>query len=544
MVAPLEIPLRVAGNFMELRPNHYHSGVDLKTDGRQGLPVHAAADGQVSRIKVGPWGYGLALYIDHPGGLTTVYGHLSRFAPEIAQYALDTHYRQRSSSIDIGVPAGALPVKADQVVAYSGNTGGSAAPHLHFEVRRTADQHALDPQAYGLHLEDDLPPVLRGVRFYPLDTGARVSPYPGRALGFPTEGGQGHYTLRPGDHPAALGAIGIAVHAVDHYNGSDNTCGVRRLELQVNGTTSSEVHLDEVDFEKQRYVNARMDYGLYADADMHYHRLYDLPNDRSGLLTGKDHGRIVVAPDDTLDIRIIAIDAAGNSSTLTFQLIGADPSDVRGFATLPGSTNMFHWDRDNQVNLPGFRMTIPAHALYEDVPMEVSRQGSGIRDIGPRYQVMDDRTPLQSACQMRIDVPGLEERLWEKALVVRSDRKGRPSPEGGRYADGSVTTTVKQFGTFSVRIDTLPPKVTPVDLRADMRGRTAFQVRVDDDLSGIDSWTATLDGNWVLMTYDPKQHRLTHTFDSHSAGAGDRQFHLEVTDERGNRTVLDRQFIR
>ncbi|MCB0790560.1 MAG: M23 family metallopeptidase [Flavobacteriales bacterium] len=541
---PLDIPLRVAGNFMELRTDHYHSGVDLKTEGRQGLPVHAAAEGHVSRIKVGPWGYGLALYIDHPGGLTTVYGHLSRFAPNIAAYTLETQYRQRSFSIDVPVPSGALPVHAGEVVAFSGNTGGSSAPHLHFEVRRTSDQHALDPQSYGLDLQDDIPPTIRGIRLYALDTSSRVSPYPGRAVGFPTEGGQGHYVLRPGEHPSALGTIGIAVHAVDRYDGSANICGIRRLELRVNGAKWSEVRLDEVDFDKQRYVNARMDYALFVGSDMHYHRLYDLPNDRSGLLSGTNAGKLQVGPGDTLNLTITATDAAGNASTLSFVLTGADRERSVGWTSMPWSSNALRWDREDQVTVPGFRMNIPAQALYEDVPMRIVSRPGGERDLGSIFQVLDERTPLHRSAEVRFTRPELSGPLQEKALVVRFDRKGHPTPEGGRFTDGDLMASVRRFGTYGIRIDTVPPKLVPLDLRPDMRGRDAIHFRVEDDLSGLDEWSATLDGKWILLTYDPKQRMLTHTFDNHSEGPGERMLRVEVTDERRNRTVLERRFTR
>lgn len=540
--APLDIPLTVAGNFMELRSDHFHSGVDLKTNGAEGLPVRAVAAGRVSRVKMSPWGYGIALYIDHPGGLTTVYGHLRSLAPTLAEQVLDAQYKAQDYSVDLTPPAVNHQFAAGDVIGWSGNTGGSSGPHLHYEVRRTADQRAIDPEAFGLDLSDTRAPIIRGLRLYALDSIARHSPYPGEAKGFATELGPGGYRLRAGTDVAASGPIGLAVHTVDHYDGSSNVCGVRRIDLDVDGRRLFSVHLDEVDFALQRYVNAHMDHALFRDSDMHYHRCYRQPNDRSVLYEGE--GTFVPTPGQRHACTLTVVDANGNSSELRFTLRGATAEEARNWPGRPTGTNMFHWDRENVLIQPGIRFTLPANALYDDEPIEYGRADAPPKSLTPLHQVLSDLVPLHVQAEVSLEAADLPTELRPKAVVMKRDRKGRTSSLGGRWSDGWVTARTKTFGGFFVRVDTLPPTLTAVDLRSDLRGRDAFRFKVQDDLSGVDTWSATLDGKWIMLVYDPKAKTLTHRFDRFSEGSGTRTLVVEATDERGNRTRSTHTFQR
>ncbi|MCB0794361.1 MAG: M23 family metallopeptidase [Flavobacteriales bacterium] len=540
---PLAIPSVPAGNFMELRSNHFHSGVDLKTNGATGVPVIAVSDGWVSRIKVSPWGYGLALYIDHAEGLTTVYGHLERYAEDIAEYVLEAQYKQRSFSVDLEVPRGELPVARGATIAWSGNTGGSSAPHLHYEVRRTRDQHALDPEAYGLDLPDSQAPIVRGIRVYPRDSASWASPYPGSAVGFPVTGSNGRYSLRPQDLITASGEVGFAVHTIDHYDGSPNTCGVRSLMLFVDEVEVFQVLLSEVDFAETRYANAHMDHGLFTSNSMHYHRCFRLPNDRSKLYQGASDGWLKVEPDRTYRVRVVISDANENTSTVEWVLQGAparEGIDRRGGVT--GSR--FAWDRDNRFVQPGFRLHIPSGALYDDEAIRFARHTTRSPFLSERFEVLDATVPLHVAAEVSIQADQVPVGLLNKTVVVRSDVKGRSSPEGGRASDGWITASTKRFGSFALRVDTIPPKVMAVSLHSDMRGRSGFTFRVSDELSGLDEWEATLDGQWIVLVYDPRTKTLSHRFDRFSEGKGERRLVLEVRDERGNTTRVERTFLR
>ncbi|HRO39088.1 MAG TPA: M23 family metallopeptidase [Flavobacteriales bacterium] len=542
----MDLQVEVAGNFMELRSNHFHSGIDLKTNGRTGQRVKATGDGWVSRIKISPWGYGKAVYISHPSGYTTVYGHLDRLHGRLASTLLELQYSAKSFSIDHYFKPGELPVQQGEVIAYSGNTGGSSAPHLHYEVRRTADQHALDPEAYGVKTLDKVPPIFAGIRLRPLDSLSRASAYPDHAVGFPVVAlNDSTYALKPGTHVAAWGVVGLEVNVTDRYSNSTNTCGIRTLAVSVDGTTVCDIRLEEVDFGVQRYANAYMEYSLFKDNNMHYNRCYKLPNNRLDVYQGNGApGRIAVEPGKAHTVQVVATDPTGNRSTLTFVLQGATREEAGKWPIARTGGTLLPFDRPNVVQQPGMRFSLPPNALYEDTYFKTTVAPAQAGALAPLFTIQDELTPLQLGCELSIEVGGpVPGGRTDKLLVVRRS-KGKPVAEGGRWADGRITASVRTLGQFTVMMDTTPPVLTPVGLLADMKGRKGFKVRVKDNLSGLDQWSARLDGQWILMEYEPKTHALEHHFDVHSDLPGTHEFELEVTDERGNRSRLTRTFTR
>ena len=543
---PMDLPMEVAGNFMELRTNHFHSGLDMKTNGRIGQPVMAVADGWVSRIKVSPWGYGKAVYVDHPSGYTTVYGHLDRLNGLLAKKLLDIQYTSRSFSVDQYFQRGELPVSKAEVIAFSGNTGGSTAPHLHFEVRRTSDQHALDPQAYGMNPPDHVFPTLSGVRIYPLDSTSKTKPYPTGNSGFATvQLNDSTYGLKPGADVAAYGRVGLAFNVVDRYSNSNNACGIRALKVSVDGQPVTDIRLEEIDFGLQRYVNAYMDYGLYKDKDMYYNRSFKMPNNKLDFYGNFTRpGQIETSPGKDQEVRVEATDAAGNRSVLNFTLHGAHPDEASKWPTRQPRGQLCRYDKSNKITLEGMRFSLPPDALYDNTYITSSTGPAPAHALAPLYQVADELTPLQLPAEISIAVnKGNIPEQASKLLLVRMV-KGKPVAEGGAFADGQVTGAVRNFGSFTVMLDTTPPVLTPIGLTESMKGRKGFKIKVRDDLSGIDQYAGTIDGKWVLLEYEPKSSMLEHAFDAYTDQPGTHEFRLEVSDERGNRSTFSRTFTR
>jgi hypothetical protein len=532
----MDHPIELSGNFMEPRNDHFHSGIDIRTEGQEGLPVKAVADGWVSRVKISPWGYGKAVYIDHPDGHTSVYGHLQQLKGPVAKACLDAQYRAQEFSIDHVPDKGAIPVKQGEVIALSGNTGGSGGPHLHFELRRTSDQHALDPEALGIEVPDQVKPEMIGVRMYPLTDTSRIGPYPGKALGFPTEGADGRYHLKGGAIPLAYGTIGLALHTLDRYDRPSAKCGVRRIELFVDDVPAITIRFDELDFNTTRYCNAHMDHALYKDRRMEYHRCYKQPNDKLRIYgEEKAQGRIVLTPGTQHQVRFRATDANGNMSELEFALQGATAAEAATWTPTQPDGALFRYDTENVLKEDGVSLTMPAFTLYDDTYVRYARKPAPVGAYAPLHMLHDALTPLHTNGTLRIQAPTLPEHLRAKALIVRLDATARPSAVGASsYGDGAVSAQVRSFGSYTVMVDTVPPVITNVDLRPGMAGRSRFTLKVADNLSSVDKWRATIDGQWVLMEYEPKSKSLTHTFDDRSKGTGTRTFELEVTDERGN----------
>jgi len=543
--SPMDIPISLAGNFMELRTGHFHSGLDMRTEGREGLDVKAAADGWVSRVKVSPWGYGKALYIDHPNGYTTVYGHLRNYTGAIAEAVLDRQYKAQEFDVDLVFEKGELTVSRGQIVAQSGNTGGSSGPHLHFEVRRTGDQHALDPERFGMEVPDDIHPIFHGLRIDALDSLARVQPYPNGAKGYPATGSGSSYTLKDGAVPAATGTVGLSVNVIDRYSNSSSTCGIRSLKVLVDEQPIHSAALAEVDFALQRFADAYMDYALFKSNDMNYHRCYKLPNNQLAIY-GKEaaQGRINLRPGDEKKVLVEAVDANGNRSELRFTLRGAPTAQALSWSIPNVQGQYFGYDRENTLTTKDARFELPPKALYADehIVCTVMKSNS---PFAPTTRLHDPLTPLNIAGQLSLkaDVSKAGGHP-DKLLIVRLDEKGKVSPIGGTCADGWVSSRVKSFGDYTVMIDTLPPKVTGLNIRSVMTGRDSLNVQVTDDLSGIEQWVGKLDGEWILFEYDPKKKLITHRFDKHSDKPGKHDLVVEVRDERGNTSTFRTSFTR
>ncbi len=538
-ITPMDIPMELSGNFMEPRSDHFHSGLDLRTQGREGIPVRAVADGWVSRIKISPYGYGKAVYIDHPDGHTTVYGHLQQLTGKVGEACLDQHYRQKDFSIDWTPEKGALPLKQGEVFALSGNTGGSGGPHLHFEVRRSGDQVALDPEAHGIALADRVPPEIHGVRLYPLTDSSKVAPYPEKAVGYAAHGGAGRYTLRQA--ALAYGTVGIAVNTFDRYDSGSAKCGVRRIEVFVDSLPHFSATLDHVDFNHNRYCNAHVDYALFKSRKMEYHRCYRQPNNKLRIY-GKEspQGRIALAPGQERRVLVIATDANGNRSELRFTLKGAGADEAAKWPVAEPEGSLFRYDAANRIDEEGVRFGLPALALYDDAYITYSRKPAVGRALAPLHIIGDALTPLHSPGELSIAV---QTATPAKATIVRLDPDGSAAGAvGGKWADGWITAPIKALGTYTVMLDTVPPVITNVDLRADMKGRRGFTLKIADNLSGIGSWRGTLNGEWILLEHDPKTKTLVHTFDKHTRAAGRKDLVLTVTDDRGNSATFKISF--
>ena len=263
--SPLDIPLNLAGNFGELRTNHFHAGIDIKTAQQEGLKIYSAAEGYVSRIKVSAVGYGYALYITHPNGFTTLYGHLKSYSPKIDEYVKRNQYLLKSFSVDLFPEPNELPVAKGEVVALSGNTGGSGGPHLHFEVRETSTEKLINPLLFGFQVTDKIAPSITGIWIVPMNETSSVNG--GKVpLSFPTKTYTGACALKTTTAPTVYGDFGFAIHTSDMLNGNENKCGIYRIELFVDGLQVYGQRMDKLEFETNRAMNAHTIYEKFKKA--------------------------------------------------------------------------------------------------------------------------------------------------------------------------------------------------------------------------------------------------------------------------------------
>lgn len=540
--SPLDIPLNLAGNFGELRTNHFHAGIDIKTAQQEGLKIYAAAEGYVSRIKVSPVGYGYALYITHPNGFTTLYGHLKSYSPKIDDYVKRNQYLLKSFSVDLFPEPNELPVAKGEVVALSGNTGGSGGPHLHFEVRETSTEKLINPLLFGFQVADKIAPSITGIWIVPMNDTSTVNG--GKVpLSFETKTYSGPCVLKTTNLPNVYGDFGFAIHTSDMLNGNANKCGIYRIELFVDGLQVYGQRMDKLDFATNRAMNAHTIYEKFKKDKSQIHGSYRLPGNPLDIYDNLVNDGIVTFKDGKKHkIEYRVIDIMGNKSTVNFEVQSlpsavAKPSPPKAFIA------KWNWEEDNKYSDQRLKIEMPAYTLYEDLDLTIEETKTIEKSITPTYKIASAYEPIHSKFKLAINAQKVPENLRNKAVIVRFDPdKNKISAEGSIYKDGFIEAEPTYLGFFGLMIDTVRPSITNVDFGPNMKGRGKFTVKISDGLSGVDQIIPTIDGKWALMEYDAKTARLMYYFDKRYITPGKHYFELTIIDAVGNSRVFNGNF--
>ena len=544
--SPVDTTIALAGNFGEIRPNHFHAGFDIKTNNHEGMKIYAAADGYISRIKISPVGYGNALYITHPNGYTSVYGHLKSFDGVIAAFTKTAQYALQSFELDTLLSPAMLPVTKGQLIALSGNTGGSQGPHLHFEIRETATEKPVNPYFFGFVVPDEIKPKITEIVIYPLGENALVNGK-SQLRKIKTLYKNGKYSYASADTINVSGEIGFGIECYDTENKSTNQNGVYSIELQSGGKRIFYYEMEKFSFENARYVNAHIDYPSKQKHGTKIQKCFVSKNNQIGIYKDVINSGVLNFTDDSVHwIRYIVKDFVGNTTELMIKVKSS--SKMSNPIRKKDSDIPFDCSVENKFNSEDVKIIIPAYALYEDVVFTYSKPGSAIGTYSPTHLILNDEVALQKNISLSIKPVRLPDSLFNKACIVSINAKGGKSYEGGAFADGWVTTQTKEFGNYAVGIDTIPPKLKPAFKttkyqKVNLSKAKRIGIIATDNLSGIREYSALIDGRWVLLEYEFKQNLLFYTFDA-SVSSGEHVFNLEVKDGKGNSSVHSFNFIR
>ena len=516
--APLDIPLILSGTFAELRGNHFHGGIDIKTQGRSGLKVSAVADGYVSRISVSPYGYGNALYLRHPEGYTTVYGHLNAFYPELEQW-IEEQLRDRSKNNGNLYPnANQFPVSRGQLVAFSGNTGGSFGPHLHFEIRDTKTEEPLNPLEFGIQVKDTRKPDLRGLMWTDRDF-------------------RDYGTFKEGDTVEIYSTKGFDVFTTDKQDGANNNNGVYLIEASANGQVFFTAHYNRINFNTSRFINAHINYPRYATQRVRYTRLYELENNPLKITNTypimnpsfqASKGWISVAEDSIVQVEVSILDYEKNQRNLTFYLIGSAVLDDYSKA------ETLDWQRDNDLAIGPIKVHIPSGALYNTDEFNLFKKGDNTYVIGEAY------VPLQKHMTLSWELDSLKQRKqgW---FVWEYDNRGKKSAITGERKDAVLEIKTRSTGSYQLDQDLKKPEVRIVKNTPSLRSNSSFkeiQVHAADDKTGIDRYSARIDGSFARIDFDYKKELLKVIIPKELV-AGNHNLRIVVIDGVGNTTVKE-----
>ena len=531
---PVNVPIALSANFGELRANHFHSGLDYKTQQVVNKPILSVADGYVSRISVSPGGYGLALYVTHQDtGHTTVYGHLNSFAENIAKYVKEQQYEKESFRVELYPEEGMFPVKQGQQIALSGNTGSSGGPHLHFEVRDTKTQDPIDPlNFFGKTVADTQKPDLRGIAFYPI-AGRGVVNGSGKPLRVDVQKNNQGSPLALGQTISAWGRIGVGVKAYDKMNGQHNIYGVKHVRLFVDEEQVFSQSIDRYSFSDTRMLNTLIDYEDWKERKSFYMRSFVTPGNTLMFYKTINNGYIDINEERNYRMRYELEDNYGNTLVYSFVVVGKNQEIEKSADVVNYMSYNFH----NAFVDSNFVLDIPRANLYEDINYSHSRIASETyySDI---FQVHTSPVPLHGSAKMwmRLNIDTLTNKKQYGIVEVT----GRPSWVGGVYKNGGMEVSIRELGNrYAVSVDNIPPVITPVNPQTWMSNRK-IEVRLRDNMSGVASFRGTINEDFVLFTHDVKSSVYTYEFDSDRLPkSGELNFVFTVTDGASNVSVYE-----
>ncbi len=547
--SPVDFPLSLSANFGELRTNSFHAGIDIRTGGVTGKKVRAAADGFVYRILVSPVGYGRALYIEHPNGYATVYGHLDQFNEEIEAYVKKEQYKQQTFSVNLNPPPNRFRFTQGDLIGYSGNSGSSFGPHLHFEIREAATQKPVNPLLFGFDVRDNLPPVLYTLAVYPMNHNSFVNGK-SKPLYLPLKGARGKYHIQKRTPVEVYGDIGFGIETIDFLNDSPNRCGAWSVELLLDEKSVYRHELTRFSFGELRYINSHIDYAEKIINRRDIQRTFLQPNNRMSIY--KHHvnrGIGMFYNEGKTEVRVTVKDAYKNKAELFFRAktILPEQTDVPPPPRPDNFAMLMRYDQPNRFTNSNVSVSVPAGALYDDLLFEHFSSPPVNESLTPVYHIHNRFTPVHLNYNLSIAAPDIPVHLQDKALIVNlNNSNNNPSPVNSRWSDGYIHGQTNLFGRFTIKVDTITPVIEPLNIvpGRDMSNRRMISFRITDDLSGISSYNGYIDGKWVLFEFDPKNDHLFYIFDDERIGRNkNRKLELIVTDRKENTSVYNVEFF-
>lgn len=531
---PLDIPMYLSGGFAELRSNHFHSGLDIKTQNVEGFPIFVVADGWVSRIKVSPWGYGNAIYVTHNNGYTSVYAHLSRYNDLIQQFVENLEYKKESFAIDYSLQKGEIVLQKGDTIGFTGNSGSSGGPHLHFELRNTKTQKPLNPLRFPFAIVDTIAPKFKALFIFD-DKGVRRFPVNFAATGYFTS----PETLE------VFNNFDFGILTRDVSNGSENPLGINKISLYENENLVYEYDNQSFSFSESRYINSHIWYGMYRKEGIRVQKLwkdygsrlsvYNLPKKKGTQFKNKE----------IVSVLIKIFDVKGNVSHLQFYVKQNLTKKIQSrFIVKNEHQILMPYNKANHFEQGDLTIDIPKGALYDTIIFDYQLIKNELFLGGGIYHINSDTVSLHKKMIVSLNLSDDLKKWGRKLLFVRVKNKKIKNAISTQIKEGKLQMRIRRFGDYSLALDTVAPKIKEITKEKTLVLNSSIQFKISDNLSGITKYIGRIDKQWVLFRYDPKNNLLWYQIDKRLSKKNTmRHLSLKVLDAAGNISVLEKDFV-
>ncbi len=532
----MDIPIVVAGTFGELRSNHFHSGIDIKTQQKEGIPILAPANGYVYRIKVAQYGFGKVLYVKHPSGYMTVFAHLQRFAPKIQKYVKNIQYNKKSYYTGNLFPeAEKFPVKKGEVIAYSGDTGSSGGPHLHYEIRNSKTDKIINPMHFGLVAADTRHPIIEKLMAFPLDSDSRINNSYQKTTIPIKKLSKGKYVA---ERFNASGSIGLGISTFDRQDGAMNRNGIYSLEMNVNGKRVYYHDVETFSFAESKYINLLIDYEQYGKYKTRFQKTHKVEKNKLSLYQDLiDDGKLTIQPQENYNVEIIAKDFEGNASVLRIPIKGVASNQI--FIEKDTTAHKITASQFNKFEQNGVSIAFPKNSFYYDTYLDFEVKNDTAK-------IHEPVIPLDKKFTLTFDTSTLSSKEKQQVYIANVNNKKYPKYVRTKKKENKVYTNQKTLGSYTLKLDSILPTVTPVNFSGEqwISKNKTLKVKIKDSESGIKDFRGYIDNSWVLMEYNHKKGILTYDFSDKKLVGSKHIFKIVVSDNVGNTKEYTSTFYR
>ena len=532
--SPVEIPILLSGTFGEFRKTHFHTGVDIKTQGKEGLKIRAIDDGDLIRVKVSTSGYGKAVYIRHYDGTTSVYAHLKKFSPKIQHIIKRLQYEKKRYEIEKFFKEGEIKLKKSEIIGISGNTGGSSGPHLHFELRDTKMEKPLNPLKYGYYVADTIPPSIQNIFIYEFLKDKFF-----KKIKIGLNRNENIYSVK--DTIESTGILGFGYSGYDRQNWSYNRNGIYKRDLMINGKSVFSYKFDDLTFQDGKKIDLLIDYKAYNIDKIRIKKLYQNINSKFSFLeNGDNYGLFNVVEDSLYNIKIIFEDINKNKSIVSMIIKGSKNENRFDFSESDIESKLYHPDLEYEKKYENLKFKIPKNAFYEPTELNFDYKLDTI-SIKRFTKAPKNGLKLEFLIPKNLDSINLRQTCVGKLNINNKSEKNKLQYVFGNKNDSLIFVKSMSGGKYFLTKDTIPPSIKPVNFKNKkwVTNLSTLEIRVDDDFSGIKKYTASINGKWILMEHEPKRKLLFFEFDDLNFDKAELKFNLHVEDMVGNENEFE-----